>query len=156
MNSTPHHDRRDMKPMVERSNFLIPLLILACGALALAMTTHQLGGADGRGWWPLQLGVFLALYGVYAIFFALIAGLKRLQTGYLIAFNLLLVITHVSLNVLYYVPPIDWEAVRTGSVQFSPFRAFIKDTSVFLCVPVVFLVAHWVMVRSGRLSRLND
>lgn len=156
MNSTSQHDRRDMRPMLERSNFLIPLLILACGALALAMTTRQLGGADGRGWWPLQLGLFLALYGVYAIFFALIAGLKRLQTGYLIVFNLLLVITHFSLNVLYYFPPIDWEAVRAGSAQLSSLRAFTRDTEVFLCVPVVFLAVHLVIVRSGRLSRLND
>lgn len=137
--------------IMRNRNVALPLGILSACAVAETAIGYA-HSVDARGWWPIGLAVTLLLYASYSIVFGAIAGDRTLSAAYIAGLNGVLVAVRVLSSYLFYTLPTDWSAVNAGMTQRTFHQSLIHSEWTFFLLPMLFLVAHFVAVRTGWLG----
>src|SRR5207245_1876134 len=96
--------------------------------------------------------VTLLVYASYSMLFGFIAGDRVLPAAYIVGLNGVLAAVRVLASYFFYSLPIEWGAINAGMTQLTFFQSLVRSGWTFYLLPILFLVTHFVAVRTGWLS----
>jgi hypothetical protein len=129
--------------------FLLTFALLAF-ANTLCIIIGSFHSVDVRAWWPLGLGIGIAISGFYAFVISL---LKSLSPQHLVMVNTALAFVLVVHSCLYYLDTPNWLAINNGDAILTPLQSIVFSQYVVYVFYAVFVGIAFVLAYAHRLPR---
>ena len=128
--------------------FLLSFALLAF-ANALCTIIGWFHSMD-KGWWPLSLGIGIAMSGLYLLALSLF---KSLSFQRLVMVNISLALALVAHCCLYHLDRPNWGAVNNGEASLTPLQSIVFNHYIVYALYAVFLGIAFVLAPAHRPPR---
>lgn len=105
---------------------------------------------DVKTWWPLGLGIGIAISGLYALALSLLSSLSLQR---LVVVNIALVVALVAHSCLYYLDRPNWLAVNNGEAKLTTLQSIVFNHYAYFALYVIFLGIAFVLAYAQRSPR---
>jgi hypothetical protein len=107
---------------------------------------------DVRTWWPFILVVYSGIALGYSVLFsAAMRASRTLGNRFAIVYNVVLALTLMLYDALFYTSKIDWLAVNIGLTRLNYFETVVHSDATVYAIYGAFLVGAWIIAGIGRL-----